>query len=189
MSLPDPQAAAQIAAGTYAVTLSGRFEAAHRLPHLATELPAQLNPCVFLHGHSWQVQVTLTAPRLARCGTVAEFGAFKAAMRGWLKSNLDHATILGAADPLVDVLADRDQKLYVLSTTAYAEAMDARFNGRFWNGADWPTTEAMAALCAEHAIRHWLPVSELVADSADEVAVAAVRVTETPNNAAEWRRA
>lgn len=183
-----PSATERVAAGMHAVTLTGRFEAAHRLPHLASESPAKPNRCVNLHGHSWHVSVTLTAHQLSRSGTVVEFGAFKAAMRGWLQSSLDHATILGAADPLCEVLAAHHQKLYVLSSTADPQAMDERHNGRFWSGADWPTVEALATLCAEQAVKHWLPVSALVADHAATAAVAAVRVAETPDNAAEWRR-
>ena len=77
--------------------LQHNSETAHRLPHLPGK-------CTSLHGHSWQIQVTASFPALRR-SIGAEFGAFKAGLRGWVDTNLDHGTMLGAGDPLVPVLA------------------------------------------------------------------------------------
>ena len=79
------------------VSVAHTFEAAHRLPHLPGK-------CVSLHGHSWRVEVTVTAPRPDRNGIVVEFGAWKKALRSWIDQHLDHGTMLGADDPLIGAL-------------------------------------------------------------------------------------
>jgi 6-pyruvoyltetrahydropterin/6-carboxytetrahydropterin synthase len=85
------------AAAAHRVTIEHTFESAHRLPHLAGK-------CASLHGHSWRVTVTVTAPCLSHEVTVVEFGALKTGVRNWIDTHLDHATMLGARDPLVEPL-------------------------------------------------------------------------------------
>ena len=89
----------------HGVRLRHRFQAAHRLPHLAGQ-------CQSLHGHSWTVLVTVTAPVLGRDRTVVEFGAFKAGFRRWVDTFLDHGTMLAATDPLVPMLAADRGKVF-----------------------------------------------------------------------------
>ena len=90
----------------HSVKLLHNSETAHRLPHLRGK-------CMSLHGHSWQIQVTASFPALRR-SIGAEFGTFKAGLRGWVDTNLDHGLMLGADDPLAPVLARFPElKLYV----------------------------------------------------------------------------
>lgn len=90
---------------SHGVRLRHRWQAAHRLPHLAGQ-------CQSLHGHSWTVMVTVTAPGLGRDRTVVEFGAFKAGFRRWIDTFLDHGTMLAATDPLVPMLAADGSKVF-----------------------------------------------------------------------------
>jgi 6-pyruvoyltetrahydropterin/6-carboxytetrahydropterin synthase len=148
---------------TYTITVRHNFETAHRLPHLSGK-------CSSLHGHSWWAEVTVQAPGLSSDHTVIEFGAFKAAMRQWIDTHLDHGTMLGADDPLVRPLTDDPHgcKVFVF--------------GLDWPRADWPTVEAVAALIAGQAWG-WLAS---IHDQAPQAMVSRVRVTETHVNTAEW---
>lgn len=71
-----------------------RFEAAHRLY-------GHQGRCQFLHGHSYKVEVTVTAPGLDELGMVVDFGNLEEAVGGFINSNWDHACILKSVDPII----------------------------------------------------------------------------------------
>jgi 6-pyruvoyltetrahydropterin/6-carboxytetrahydropterin synthase len=154
---------------SHSVTLKHNFETSHRLPHLQGK-------CCSLHGHSWWVEVTLNAPGLTGQNTLVEFGVFKGIMREYIDRRLDHGTMLGAADPLLPALV----------ADPYGCKVFTFGPGGDWNGAAWPTVEAVAHMLADQAAGHWLPAANSVADVAEDVYVARVKVTETHVNAAEW---
>lgn len=169
----------QTAAGVHSVAVEHNFESAHRLPHLGGK-------CANLHGHSWRVQVTVAGPALSTFGTLVEFGALKKALRGWIDTYLDHGTMLGARDPLLDALVKDGTKLYVFG------AAEAPLGAGFpcdphaladTDGLDWPTVEHVAVLLGRVATR--LLARPAVAAAAG-AAVTGVRVTETAVNTAEW---
>jgi 6-pyruvoyltetrahydropterin/6-carboxytetrahydropterin synthase len=137
------------------------FEAAHRLPLLGGK-------CTNLHGHSWWAEVTVTAPDVGPYGTVVEFGGFKACMRAWIDTHLDHGAMLGEADVLVPALEEAGCKVFAF--------------GRDWSGAAWPTVEAVSELLAAQAV-HWLTRA---GTNPPGTHISAVRVSETHVNAAEW---
>lgn len=141
------------------ISVRHNFETAHRLPLLG-------NKCVNLHGHSWWTEVTVAAPELDPYGTVVEFGTFKAGLRTWIDTWLDHGAMLGRADPLAKLLIQHGCKVFVF--------------GADYDGAAWPTVEAVAELIASKAPQ-WLPP-----DLPHGAHVARVRVSETHVNAAEW---
>ncbi|MFF4777459.1 6-pyruvoyl tetrahydropterin synthase family protein [Microtetraspora fusca] len=143
------------------VTCRHNFETAHRLPHLGGK-------CQSLHGHSWWAEVTILAPGLSEDYTVAEFGLFKAAMRGWIDAHLDHGAMLGHRDPLVSALRSAHSKVFVF--------------GEDWPGAAWPTVEAVAHLIATQAAT-WIHGIPGLAAGAH---ISRVRISETHVNAAEW---
>lgn len=143
----------------HAVTLRHNAETAHRLPHLGGK-------CTSLHGHSWQLQVTATFPALRR-SIGAEFGAFKAGLRGWVDTHLDHGTMLGAGDPLMPVLSRfPDLKLYVFGRGHRAVADE-----RLAADLEWPTVENVAVLLhrvgervltgVDHAPGGWVSLVEV----------------------------
>lgn len=145
----------------HSVTVEHTFEAAHRLPHIGGK-------CRNLHGHSWRAAVTIAAPTLSDQYTVAEFSAFKKLMRGWIDEHLDHGAMLGDRDALLNPLVMDGCKVFVF--------------GLDWDGATWPTVEAVAALLADKAAE-WLT---LVPDLPEGAQVLAVTVSETPTNRAGW---
>ncbi len=60
------------------------FEAAHRLPNVPTD-----HKCARLHGHSFQVRVSVDGPVGERTGWVMDFAELKAAFRP-VYGQLDH---------------------------------------------------------------------------------------------------
>jgi 6-pyruvoyltetrahydropterin/6-carboxytetrahydropterin synthase len=102
-----------------AVTVRHNFETAHRLPQIGRD-----SKCFNLHGHSWNVEITVAADFLSTAGLVVEFGALKKAVRTWIDTHLDHGTMLGTDDPLLPVLRAEGCKVYEF--------------------AEWPTVEAVA---------------------------------------------
>lgn len=139
------------------VTVRHNFETAHRLPHLGGK-------CRNLHGHSWWVEVTATADALDDAGTVVEFGAFKARLREWIDTHLDHGAMLGHTDPLVPALTADGSKVHVFPHAEHT------------SGLPYPTVEAVAVMLARAATCALPPHAR----------VTRVRVTETHVNAAEW---
>jgi 6-pyruvoyltetrahydropterin/6-carboxytetrahydropterin synthase len=70
--------------GTWRVSKRFRFEAAHHLPHL----PAG-HKCARPHGHSYQVELHLSATALDARGFVIDYGDLDAFKR-WLDTHMDH---------------------------------------------------------------------------------------------------
>lgn len=113
---------------TAAIAVEHTFETGHRLPHIPGK-------CQSLHGHSWRVSVEVTAPLgQDERGMVVEFGPFKAQLREWIDTYLDHGVMLGHDDPLLPALIDAG-KVYTFTAYDY----------------DWPTVENVAVLIARVA--------------------------------------
>jgi len=98
--------------------------------------------CTSLHGHSWRVTIGVTAPGLGEDGTVVEYGALKAGVRTWIDTHLDHGTMLGIGDPLVEPLIAAGCKVFRfgLAPTLGTGPQDLAAD------LTWPTVEAVAVL-------------------------------------------
>lgn len=134
--------------------VSHAFDAAHRLPNLPGK-------CTSLHGHTWRVRVSIAGEASAE-GIVMDMSEVKRTLAGFVDQELDHATMLGADDPLTDVLTRFGMRVYV-------------FDGS--GGWHWPTVEAVAATIAAR-LQHGL--------TGFGVDVTRVWVSETDRNAAVW---
>jgi 6-pyruvoyltetrahydropterin/6-carboxytetrahydropterin synthase len=146
---------------THTITVRHAFDAAHRLPNLGGK-------CRSLHGHTWRTAITLASPTLDHDGLVVDCTDFKRAARAWIDSRLDHATMLGVHDPLIQPLRNNHCRIFVF--------------GDDWDGAQWPTVEAVAMLIGEQA-QGWLKQMKPLPDT---VLVTGVLVQETSTNSAEW---
>lgn len=155
------------------VTVSHTFEAAHRLPFLGGK-------CTNLHGHSWGVQVTVAGYPDAD-GILLDFAALKRDLRAWVDSRLDHAVLLGAADPLAEVLPVHGCNVFVFDPHQ-AGSLSAPTGGLLTGGRPlaWPTVENVAELLRR---RVWLQLGLADVRATERYAVQ-VRVSETPTNAA-----
>jgi 6-pyruvoyl tetrahydropterin synthase/QueD family protein len=65
-----------------------RFEAAHRLPNVPAD-----HKCYRLHGHSFEVEVSLLGPVDEHVGWVVDFGEITAVVEPLLLDELDHRTL------------------------------------------------------------------------------------------------
>ena len=78
------------------------FEAAHRLPNVPAD-----HKCARLHGHSFQVRVTVDGPVGERTGWVMDFAELKSAFKP-IHDRLDHRylnEIAGLENPTSEILA------------------------------------------------------------------------------------
>jgi 6-pyruvoyltetrahydropterin/6-carboxytetrahydropterin synthase len=157
--------AATPAAVRHVITVSHTWEAAHRLPHLGGK-------CASLHGHSWRVDIAVSAPELTPLGTVVEFGEFKARLRGLIDGYLDHGSMLGRDDPLTSILIAQGCKVFVFGDQERSQFTTA--------GQLWPTVEEVAGLLHRLA-GHALAATTAPAPGA---CVSRVRVRETQTNSA-----
>ncbi|MFI6287649.1 6-pyruvoyl trahydropterin synthase family protein [Streptomyces sp. NPDC051018] len=73
--------------GGFTIGKKFAFEAGHRLPGLLPD-----HKCARQHGHSYEVEVILTAPTLEEPGFVTDFGAL-APFKEFLGTELDHRNL------------------------------------------------------------------------------------------------
>lgn len=92
------------------------FPAGHRLP-------LHTGKCKGLHGHTYRVEVKISAP-LNRQGMVADFGDVKRIVGDWIEEHLDHALILDASDPCVRAVQSF-AKVYLMDGQPTAERIAA----------------------------------------------------------------
>ncbi len=75
------------------VTIRFVFDAAHRILGHAGK-------CAYLHGHTYGLEVTVSAPDLDELGRVIDFDDVRALVRKAVLDRWDHATLLSTDDPL-----------------------------------------------------------------------------------------
>lgn len=153
----------------HTMTVRHNFETAHRLPFLGGK-------CTNVHGHSWDVEVAVSANNL-HDGILVEYGTFKKALRNWIDSRLDHGAALGAGDPLLAAFAADGTKVLVFGHDTLVDDLP------------WPTVENMAVLMGRVAA---LALAASLSgpwtgSTGARPTVAWARVRETAVNTAEWR--
>ena len=98
--------------------------------------------CRHLHGHNGRAIISLEAPELDAKGMLVDFGEIKRHVQRWIDENLDHNLLLCSEDPLLPLLVERGERVFV---------MDAN-----------PTAENIARLIYEQAANSGLPVVEVI---------------------------
>ncbi len=93
------------------------------------------------HGHNSRVEIELTLSGLDDRHMVVDFGDIKRTIQGWIDENLDHKMVLHKDDPLVPLLRQLHEPMFLLNTN--------------------PTAESLARLIYEYASSKGLPVSEV----------------------------
>ncbi|UCD38397.1 MAG: 6-carboxytetrahydropterin synthase [Fidelibacterota bacterium] len=92
-----------------------RWSMAHRLTH------GYEGSCASLHGHEYEVEVTV-AGEVDAMGLAVDFADVKRACQGWIKEHLDHTTIVCREDEtLLDFLREEKQRHYVVDFNTTAE--------------------------------------------------------------------
>jgi 6-pyruvoyltetrahydropterin/6-carboxytetrahydropterin synthase len=77
--------------------------------------------CRHLHGHNGRAVITLAAPRLDALGMVVDFARLKKVVGGWIDDHLDHKMLLRRDDPVLPLLRQQGEPVYVMDDNPTAE--------------------------------------------------------------------
>ncbi len=77
--------------------------------------------CRYLHGHNGKAIITIEAPQLDARGMVLDFSDIKRVVSRWIDESLDHRMILNRDDPVVPLLAEMGEPLYLIDVNPTAE--------------------------------------------------------------------
>jgi 6-pyruvoyltetrahydropterin/6-carboxytetrahydropterin synthase len=77
--------------------------------------------CRHLHGHNGRAVVTIETEGLDSQGMVVDFNEIKRRMNAWIDENIDHRMILHRDDPIVPVLEEMGEPMYLLDVNPTAE--------------------------------------------------------------------
>jgi 6-pyruvoyltetrahydropterin/6-carboxytetrahydropterin synthase len=119
----------------YRVTREIEFCYGHRLLNYEGK-------CRHLHGHNGRAVIALAAPTLDRRGMLVDFGDIKRKVQHWIDDNLDHTMLLHRDDPILPLLRERGERVFVMDVN--------------------PTAENIARLIFERSVEAGLPVVEVV---------------------------
>jgi 6-pyruvoyltetrahydropterin/6-carboxytetrahydropterin synthase len=81
--------------------------------------------CQYLHGHNGVAEIVLEEAERDELGMVCDFSIVKERMQSWITKHMDHQTLLKRSDPLVHILQEADQPLYLMDENPTAESMAA----------------------------------------------------------------
>jgi len=77
--------------------------------------------CAHLHGHNGVVEVEISGEELDELGMLVDFAQVKDIIRNWIEDHFDHRTILKSDDPLVALLMEAGENLYLMDENPTAE--------------------------------------------------------------------
>lgn len=77
--------------------------------------------CRYLHGHNARALVVLEGAELDPRGMLLDFGEIKLRLSEWIDEHLDHRMILHRADPVVPILQEAGETMYLIDTNPTAE--------------------------------------------------------------------
>src|SRR5262245_45694192 len=77
--------------------------------------------CAHPHGHNGQAILTFEKKSLDKSGMVLDFGNIDEIMIPWVARELDHQMILRKDDPLVPVLQELKEPIYLMDENPTAE--------------------------------------------------------------------
>ena len=97
--------------------------------------------CRHLHGHNGRVCITIEACSLDDRGMVLDFSEIKQTVSRWIDEHLDHRMVLAFDDPLVALLEDAGEPIFLMDVN--------------------PTAENIARLICQYAADQGFPVVEV----------------------------
>ena len=97
--------------------------------------------CRHLHGHNGRAVLTLEAPQLDALGMVMDFSRIKSVVSAWIDEALDHRMLLHCDDPVLPLLRQQGEPVFVMDVN--------------------PTAENIAKLIFDYAAGQGFPVVEV----------------------------
>jgi len=97
--------------------------------------------CKYLHGHNGRAIITIQAEQLDVRGMVLDFTDIKQVVSRWIDDNLDHRMLLHREDPIVPVLKQLGEPVYLMDANPTAENI-ARLIFDVTKRAGFPIIEA-----------------------------------------------
>ncbi len=98
--------------------------------------------CKFLHGHNGRAIITIEARELDHRGMVLDFSDIKDVVSQWIDDNLDHRMLLHRTDPVVPVLRDMGEPMFLMDTNPTAENI-ARLIYEFAHSQSFPVVSTI----------------------------------------------
>ena len=77
--------------------------------------------CKYLHGHNGKLEIDVESKILDDKGMVIDFTVIKETVKTWIDSKMDHRMILSREDPLIPMLEEAGQPIYVMEENPTAE--------------------------------------------------------------------
>ena len=77
--------------------------------------------CRYLHGHNGLLEVDIDSQALDKLGMVVDFGQVNDIVKTWVNDNLDHRMLLCSRDPVVPVLQQMGEPLFLMDENPTAE--------------------------------------------------------------------
>jgi 6-pyruvoyltetrahydropterin/6-carboxytetrahydropterin synthase len=79
--------------------------------------------CRHLHGHNGLAVVTLEGPNLDDRGMLVDFGDIKRKLQSWIDAELDHNMLLHRDDPILPILREQGERVFVMDRNPTAESI------------------------------------------------------------------
>lgn len=118
----------------YSVTKEIHFCYGHRLLN-------HKGKCRHLHGHNATAVIRLESTELNEMGMVCDFSDIGDYVKAWINAELDHNMLMHKADPVLPLLQQSGERVYVME--------------------DNPTAENIARLIFDHVASGGYPVTEV----------------------------
>lgn len=77
--------------------------------------------CRYLHGHNGKAVIAIEGDRLDARGMLVDFTDIKRCVADWIDAELDHRMLLSKDDPLLGVLRDAGEPIFVMDENPTAE--------------------------------------------------------------------
>ncbi len=117
----------------YTVTQTLSFCYGHRLLHYQGK-------CRHLHGHNARARIILEGDALDDLGMLRDFNDIKQAVKSWIDAEIDHNMLLHRDDPVLPLLQQAGERVYVMDVNPTAENI-ARLIFEYVRDSGFPVRE------------------------------------------------
>jgi 6-pyruvoyltetrahydropterin/6-carboxytetrahydropterin synthase len=113
--------------------------------------------CKHLHGHNGRAVISLASHDLDPLGMVMDFSRIKLIVQRWIDEALDHKMLLNKDDPVLPLLRQQGEPVYVMDVNPTAENI-ARLIYDFTAAQGFPVIEVQlwetGSCCASYTGQH-----------------------------------